>query len=500
MNGTAKTLQDIYDFSTRDLSARQKALIKKAYDFAENAHKDQKRKSGEPYFIHLVATAGNLAKLGLGSRVIAAGILHDSVEDGVATEEQLKEEFGEEIAFLVDGVTKLGHVKYQGMQRHNESLRKLFVATSKDVRVLIIKFADRIHNMQTLEHVRPDKRVRIATETLEIYAPLAYRLGITTLSKQLEDLSFPYVYPTEYLKVKNILKERSTQTLSKLDRVDKSIKKKMAEEGMKDFRTTHRIKGLYSLYKKLIRKKWNSEAIYDIAALRVIVSDVTDCYLALGIIHQNYRPMPGRIKDYIAFPKPNGYQSLHTTVFTGDGGQVEIQIRTEKMHQEAEFGAASHIGYKQGTEGQIIGVSQKDSDWVSKLTGLFKKPSSNARSPEWMKSLVEHSDGSDEATDIKDLLKQDFFTHRIFAFTPMGEVIDLPEDSTPIDFAFQIHTDIGMKISGAKVHGKFVSLDTKLQNGDIVEIITSNTAKPNKKWLDFVKTKEAERKIRNFTE
>ncbi len=496
----AKTLQDIYDFSTRDLSSRQKALIKKAYDFAEKAHIDQKRKSGEPYFIHLVATAGNLARLGMGSRVIAAGILHDSVEDGVATEEQLKEEFGEEIAFLVDGVTKLGHVKYQGMRRHNESLRKLFVATSKDVRVLIIKFADRIHNMQTLEHVRPDKRVRIASETLEIYAPLAYRLGITTLSKQLEDLSFPYVYPTEYLKVKNILKERSRQTMSKLDRVDKSIKKKMAEEGMKDFRTTHRIKGSYSLYKKLIRKKWNDETIYDIAALRLIVTDITDCYLALGIIHQNYRPMPGRIKDYIAFPKPNGYQSLHTTVFTGDGGQVEIQIRTEKMHNEAEFGAASHVGYKQGTEAPT-GVAPKDSDWVSKLTGLFKRQTKKDRtSPEWMKSLVEHTDGSDESNDIKDLLKEDFFTHRIFAFTPMGEVIDLPEDSTPIDFAFQIHSDLGLSISGAKVHGKFVSLDTKLTNGDIVEVITSKTAKPNKKWLDFVKTKEAERKIRNFTE
>lgn len=304
--------------------------------------------------------------------VIAAGILHDSVEDGVATQVGIKRDFGAEILFLVNGVTKLGHVKYRGMQRHNESLRKLFVATSKDIRVLIIKFADRIHNLQTLEHVRPDKRLRIAKESLEIYTQLAYRLGITTLSKELGDLAFPYVYPKEYLEIKKILKERSKENMKNLEQVTRSLTKKLAASGMKNFKITHRVKALLALYKKLQRKKNDPEQIFDIIAMRVVVPTVGDCYQALGIIHQNLRPMPGRIKDYIAFPKPNGYQSIHTTIFTGQGGILEVQIRTPRMHIEAEYGAASHLGYKAKTK-DVEGVGGDGEDWVKKFFNFFKK-------------------------------------------------------------------------------------------------------------------------------
>ncbi len=491
-------LQEIFDLTT-GFDQKQRNLIRDAYFFAERAHEGQLRKSGEPYFYHLVETAKNLAKLGMGARVIVAGILHDSIEDGVATEEELLYEFGEEILFLVDGVTKLGHVRYQGMRRHNESLRKLFVATSRDVRVLIIKFADRLHNMQTLEHVREDKRERIATETLEIYAPLAYRLGITTLSKQLEDLSFPYVYPDEHKKVRDILKERSKQTLAKLERMDRSISKKLAAAGIRKFRTTNRIKGIYSFYKKLERKKGDADKIYDVAALRIIVPDIADCYRVLGIVHQHYRPMVGRIKDYIAVPKPNGYQSIHTTVFTGDGGLIEIQIRTEEMHVDAELGAASHLGYKKKAEGATV------DSWAVRLMGRFSQSAQSnpdnptEMTPEWIESLAEHSDNP-ESDSFQTELKEDFFKHQIFVFTPLGEVIVLPEESTPVDFAYQVHTEIGHTTSGAKVHGKMVSLDTRLNNGDIVEILTSKKGRPNTKWLDFVITNEARRKIKSFFE
>ncbi len=479
---------------------KQKDIIRDAYYFTERAHEGQLRKSGEPYFFHLVETAKNLAALGMGPKVIAAGLLHDSIEDGVATEEEILYEFGEEILFLIDGVTKLGRVRYHGMRRHNESLRKLFVATSRDIRVLIIKFADRLHNMETLEHVREDKRHRIASETLEIYAPLAYRLGITTLSKQLEDLSFPYVYPEDYKKVRDILRERSKQTLSKLEHVERSISKKMALGGMRNFRTSHRIKGLYSLYKKLQRKNWDIDSIYDVAALRIIVPTITDCYQCLGIVHEHYKPMPGRIKDYIALPKPNGYQSIHTTIFTGDGGLLEIQIRTEDMHRDSELGAASHLGYKSGASGHT-----DDGTWVQKLFGKghYSPPDSTEViekvTPTWIAALAEHSDNP-ESDKFETELKEDFFKHQIFVFTPKGETIALPEDSTPIDFAFQVHTGIGLTMSGAKINGKMSAIDSRLKNLDIVEIVTSKRGRPTAKWLDIAITNEARRKIKGFLE
>ncbi len=415
--------------------------------------------------------------------VITAGILHDSVEDGVASLKLLEKEFGKEIAFLVDGVTKLGHVKYRGMKRHNESLRKLFVSTSKDIRVLIIKFADRIHNMETLDFVREDKKERIATETLDIYTQLAYRLGITKLSKKLGDLAFPYVYKEEYKKVKEILKERSKENMKNLEQVSRSISKKLLAGGLKDFKISHRVKSLLAIYKKLKRKENNPEKIYDIIAMRIVVPSIENCYQVLGIIHQNFRPMPNRIKDYIAFPKPNGYQSIHTTIFTGHGGVLEIQIRTPQMDAEAEYGAASHLRYKASTIG-VDGVNEKKEDWVSKFFSFFKK--GDKKIPEkkvnWVNDLAEHiQEDNTESEEFEKNLKVDFFSDRIFVFTPLGEVVDLPVDSTPVDFAYQIHTSLGNTITGARINGDFKALSTKLKNGDVVEIISKKGEKPNKK-------------------
>ena len=504
-NTIPEGLRKIYDATRAELSREDKDFIARAYEFTEIAHDGQVRKSGEPYFNHLVATAVNLAELGMDEKVIAAGLLHDSVEDGMALEENLEKTFGKEVAFLVDGVTKMGRFQYRGMKRHTESLRKLLIATSKDIRVIIIKLADRLHNMQTLEHVRPDKRERIATETLEIYAPLAYRLGITTLSRQLEDLSFPYILPEEHKQVQAILKERSKQTFQKLEKTERSIKKRLGENNIRDFRISNRIKGIYSLYKKLLRKNWDIEKIYDIAAMRIIVKNTADCYQVLGIIHQYFRPMPGRIKDYIAVQKPNGYQSIHTTIFTGDGGLVEIQIRTERMHQNAEFGAAAHLLYKT-EETPETGDAVKDMSWIQRMVQRLQNDDSKssatvARSeqPEWLDKITKRDDQhlEEDEESFERYLKEDFFKHRIFVFTPLGDVIDLPEGSTPLDFAFMVHTDVGKHTAGAKVGGKLVSLDTKLQNGDIVEIVTKSSAKPSTKWIDMAITTEAKRKIRN---
>ena len=318
--------------------------------------------------------------------------------------------------------------------------------------------------------------------------------------RQLEDLSFPYVYPEDHKRVQKIIKERSKQTLAKLEKVDRSIKRKLAENNIRDFKTSHRIKGLYSLYKKLERKQWDTEKVYDIAALRIIVPDVGACYQVLGVLHQNYRPMPGRIKDYIAFEKPNGYQSIHTTIFTGDGGLVEIQIRTEEMHERAEYGAASHLGYK-SKRGLLPYTDKKDQSWVAKLLGrMFESKNNekvpNSPAPNWLEKLAEAEEL--EVDTFAQDLKDDIFQHRIFVFTPNGDVIDLPEGSTPIDFAFLVHTDVGKHTAGAKIGGKLVSLDTQLKNGDIVEIITKRTAKPSRKWLEFTTTSEARRKIRSI--
>ena len=365
------------------------ALITKAYTIAEEAHKGVLRLSGEPYFNHVFETAIIIADLKMCPTTICAGLLHDSIEDGVLTEEKIKKEFGDEILFLVNGVTKLGKLKYRGAERHMESLRKLFVASAQDIRVIVIKLCDRLHNMRTLQYVRPDKQKRIALETLEIFAPLAYRLGIRKLSRELEDLSFPYVYPKEYQNVKELMKTTNAETLPKLEKFMRSIKKALAEGGMTNFHTDYRQKGLYSLSKKIINKGGDIEKVYDILALRIFTDDVADCYKALGIIHSKWRPLPGRIKDYIAVPKTNGYKSIHTTVFTGDGAIVEVQIRTNEMHKQAEFGIASHLSYK-----DMKNSENKEMNWFSQflpksLTFFLKTQPSNQNTPNWIKDLAD---------------------------------------------------------------------------------------------------------------
>ncbi|MEK7505937.1 MAG: HD domain-containing protein, partial [Patescibacteria group bacterium] len=414
--------------------------------------------------------------------------------------ETIEKEFGSEILFLIEGVTKLGKLKYRGAERHTESLRKLFVSMAEDIRVLIIKLTDRLHNMQTLEFVPAHKQKRIALETLEIYAPLAYRLGIRRLNRELEDLAFKYVYPDGYKKVEALIEERSEKSQDRLEDILKDIKKNLAKEGLTKFRSDYRIKGLYSLYKKLERKEWDIEKVYDIAAVRIFVETVADCYKALGAVHASRRPLVGRIKDYIAVPKPNGYRSLHTTVFTGDGGIVEIQIRTEEMHREAEFGIASHLAYKGSME--KISLSP-NLIWLRNLLP-YQRPVSFSKDkrkaikftdvPHWIKQMADAQQAA-RPEDFTKNLKSDFFGHRIFVFTPHGDVVDLPIDSSPIDFAYAIHSDIGDHASGAKVNGKMVSFDTKLKNGDIVEIVVKKNAHPTAKWLEFAKTTMAKKHI-----
>ncbi len=452
-----------------NIKEEDKVLLQKGYDFAVENHKGHTRKSGEPYFNHLFGTALNIARLGMDTKTIVAGFIHDTIEDTGVLPETVEKEFGKEILFLVEGVTKLGKIKYHGTNRYNESMRKLFVAMAEDLRVLIIKLCDRLNNMQTLKYVPKEKQLRIAKETLEIYAPLAYRLGIKTLQRELEDLAFSYVYPKEFEEIKKILKKKKDEVEEHLDRFEKSLKKELAKNGVTEFKMDHRVKSMYSLYKKLEKYKWDVEAIYDISALRVTVQEIADCYRILGIVHGAWRPLPGRIKDYIASPKLNGYRSIHTTIFSGDGGIIEVQIRTEEMHREAEFGVASHLSYKEG---------KKTTNWIQELVDFQKEAGDD---------FLEHA-------------KKDFFEERIFVFTPIGDVIDLPKDSSVIDFAYAIHTDIGEHVSGAKVNGKFVAITKILQNGDRVEVETKKTAKPTRKWLEFCKTTMARRKVTNYLE
>ena len=483
----------------KNASSRDQELVKKAYLFAENAHAKHFRNSGEPYIVHPSETAKILAELGGGSATIAAGLLHDTIEDVGVKKEELVKEFGEEINFLVEGVTKLGRLKYKGAPRHNESLRKLFVAMSEDIRVLLIKLADRLHNMRTLAYVPKEKQKRIASETLEIYAPIAYRLGIKKLSRELEDLSFPYVYPKEHEEMKKLLRERHLDRAESLEKFSRSVKKALAKNGMTRAKTEYRIKGLYSLYHKFLRHDKDMEKIYDVNAMRILVGSVSDCYKVLGIIHEHWRPLPKRIKDYIAFPKPNGYQALHTTVFIGDGNIVEVQIKTEEMHRHSEYGIASHLSYKQGGKGRDVLA------WIHAL--LPKRSASQETkeeppkdTPRWITELADYEEPSKNYKLFRERLTSDFFNHRIFVFSPNGDVVDLPLDSTPIDFAYSIHSDIGNKMTGAKVNGKLVSLDTPLKNGDIVFITTSENAKPNQKWIEMAKTSTAKRHIKNRLE
>lgn len=457
-------------------------LIRKAYDLAKKLHEGQKRKTGEPYFNHALATGENIAQWGLDEASIAAGLLHDVVEDTDYPLEKIRKEFGDEVAFLVDGVTKISKIKYRGMERQVENLRKMILALSQDIRVVIVKLADRLHNMQTLGALPPQKQKRIALETMEIYSPIAYRLGMQRISGELEDLAFPYIYPQEYRWLISHVKEKFDERERYSEKVKPVIAEALQKAGIEVLSIDYRAKRYSSLYKKLLRYDMDIDKIYDLVALRVVVKNVENCYAALGIVHNLWPPLPNRIKDYIALPKPNGYRSIHTTVFCIDNRITEIQIRTKEMHDEAEIGIAAHWAYEQAKESkaylekQSVSADKKELLWVQQLRSWQKEFST----PE----------------EFVESLKIDFFSDRIFAITPKGEVMDLPAGATPIDFAYQIHTDVGNACTGAKVNGKIVSLEQPLRSGDIVEILTQKNKKPSESWLEIVKTSNARNHIR----
>ncbi len=477
----SKDVQEILTLMTRP-TKEDEALIQKSYDFAKEAHKTHKRLSGEPYLVHLVSTAKNLANIKADAQTVAAGLLHDVLEDTDTARETILKNFGEDILFMIEGVTKLGKIKYHGLERHAESLRKLFIATAKDVRVLLIKLADRLNNADTLENlfqVRPDKAKRIAVETLEIYAPIANRLGMGQIKGKLEDDAFPYIQPEEYKQTLKLRQTKAKEFSKRLEKISRDLAKRLVKSGIVKFKTDFRVKHIYSLFKKLERYNMDIDKIYDILALRVIVPSTEDCYRVLGIVHSTWRPLPEKLKDYIAVPKPNGYQSIHTVIFTGDGGIVEIQIRSEVMHEEAEFGIASHLLY--------------DEQGKPKSGGNINKADKRIR---WIDQLIEWQKNIHESGNFMENLKTDFFKNQIFVFTPKGDVVELPEGSGPIDFAYMIHTDIGNHAFGAKINGKFSAFDTTLKNSDIVEILTKENSKPSQKWFEYAKTSEAKKRIR----
>lgn len=458
-----------------NITEKEIDLIKQAYDFGKAAHQGQLRANGKPYFEeHCVHVTDHILELGIDTPLICAALLHDTIEDTAVNVEDIQENFGQEIASLVEGVSKLGKVKYRGNERHVESLRKFFVSVAKDVRVVILKLADRWHNLETLEFLPPEKQQRIALESIMIHAPLASRLGMGKLVSTISDLAFPYAYPDEYRRTKKIMDELITDAESTVTKMYRGLSVDLNETLGYTPKIDKRIKSSFSLYKKLLRKKWNTESVYDIVALRAIVNTVSDCYQALGAIHGHWRPVPGRIKDYIAVPKPNGYQSLHTAVFSGDGPIVEIQIRTQEMHEFNEFGVASHHSYKNSH-------LQKGTDKESFA---------------WIEQLREFQSAELTSSDYLKRLRTDFFQDRIFAFTPKGDVIDLPAGATILDFAYAVHTQIGSHASGGKINGKFMALKTPLVSEQIVEIITSPRAKPSDKWLEMCITSNALNKIR----
>jgi guanosine-3',5'-bis(diphosphate) 3'-pyrophosphohydrolase len=453
------------------------ALVKRAYAFAADAHSLQKRASGEPYIIHPLATATTLAEMHLPIPILVAGILHDVPEDTAKTLEDIETEFGAEVAKLVGGITKLGKIKYRGMERYIENLRKMFLAMAEDVRVVVIKFADRLHNLETLDAIPPKKQYRVALESLEIYAPIASRLGMGEMKGRLEDAAFKYVYPKEFEWTRNIVEASAVERRTYLDNIMHITEQQLHDGGIENARVQGRAKHLYSTYRKLLKNERNIARIYDLMALRVIVPTVADCYAALGIIHGRWTPLKGRIKDYMAQPKPNGYQSLHTTVFCENGEIVEFQIRTPEMHQAAEYGIAAHWAYK--TDPRKPSPSSSI-NWVAQLADIQR----------------ELSDKNAYIRSLEDL-KIDVFKDRIFVFTPKGDVMDLPEESTPVDFAYAIHTDIGNTCTAVKVNEELGSLEQTLKSGDIVEIITDKNRKgPNPDWLKSVKTHHAKSKIR----
>lgn len=475
----ARTYEELERLVRKSYAEPDIDLLRRAYNLAHSAHQDEVRLTGHPVISHPVTVAYRLAEMGLHMHVVVAGLLHDIVEDSEITTEDVQEQFGEDIASLVESVTKLKHgIKYKGSERYAENMRKMFLAMAADVRVVFMKFADRLHNLATLYGQPRHKQERIARESLEIYAPIASRLGMSEFKGELEDASFAYLQPKEYERMKNIMDVKVREKGAYVSRIIDQVEKLLAQTNMQDFMVHGRVKRLFSLHKKLRKYQGDLSKIYDLIAVRIIVSSVEDCYMTLGLLHQTWRPVPGRIKDYIAQPKPNGYQSLHTTVFTENGEIVEFQIRTVEMHELAEYGVAAHWRYKEGAH-----RPNKNTHWMEELIHIQKELESK-------KNFLEQLE----------VMKIDVFQDRIFVFTPQGDVIDLPVDATPVDFAYAIHTEVGNKCTAARVNDVMRNLDTPLQSGDIVEIVTDKNRKgPNPDWIKFVKTRHARNKIKDGT-
>jgi len=459
-------------FPNADLS-----VIERAYQFSEKAHEGQIRRSGEPYFKHPLAVAGILAELRLDLDTIATGLLHDTVEDTHATIDEIKKEFGETISLLVDGVTKISRMNFKSStERQGENIRKMIVAMGKDVRVILVKLADRLHNMRTLNHMPYEKQSRIAQETIEIYSPLAGRMGISSLKVELEDLSFRYYRPDMFYQLAQKVNAREKDQQKYIDEVKRIITRDLESAGIKSYEIQGRSKHLWSIYKKMAARNIDYEQVYDILAFRVILPSLSQCYEVLGHVHSLWKPIPGRFKDFIAMPKANNYQSLHTTVIGPGGERIEIQLRTNEMHLIAERGIAAHWKYKE--RGNVVDDTAKKFDWLRDLLNWQQQ----VRNPD----------------EFLDTVKTDLFDSEIYVFTPKGDVREFPDGSTPIDFAYSVHTDVGNRCVGARINGKMVPLKYQLQNGDTVEIVTSNTQSPSKDWLKICVTSRAKSKIRAF--
>ncbi|HKQ76040.1 MAG TPA: bifunctional (p)ppGpp synthetase/guanosine-3',5'-bis(diphosphate) 3'-pyrophosphohydrolase [Blastocatellia bacterium] len=452
-------------------------LLRRAYIYSAKAHKDQVRASGEPYLIHPLSVAAILADMKMDAATVSTGLLHDVVEDTLAGADDIRKVFGEDVANLVDGVTKISNLgKKSKAEAQAENLRKMILAMTNDIRVVLVKLADRLHNMRTLEYLKPEKRKRIARETLEVYAPIAHRLGMSKLRAELEDLSFQYLEPEEYKRLKEEVESRRASTEAFLEEVKARIAERLTEEGVEFVRIDGRIKRLYSLFLKLKRQKIPLDKVYDLAAIRIVAREVKDCYFALGVMHKYWKPFHDRIKDFIAMPRENGYQSLHTSVVGEEGYHFEVQIRTEEMHRIAEEGIAAHWKYKEGRG----------------------KDTSEDDAMKWLRRLAEWQQDVSDARDFVDSFKLDLFPKEVLAFTPKGKVIQLPRNATPIDFAYSIHTQVGDQCTGAKVNGKIVPLKYQIQNGDVVEVMTAPAHKPSRDWLNFVVTSKARNKIKHW--